>query len=57
MEESHVRVVEAGSTFGTLVDSACQVEIRGQEVFESTEEAARKNREILFELNSISGRS
>lgn len=57
MEESHVRVVEAGSTFGTLVDSACQVEIRGKEVFESTEEAARKNREILFELNSISGRS
>ncbi|MNC64499.1 hypothetical protein D3C75_1147110 [compost metagenome] len=57
MEESHVRVVEAGLTFGTLVDSACQVENRGKEAFDSTEEAARKNREILHELNSIAGRN
>ncbi|MNW66172.1 hypothetical protein D3C74_446170 [compost metagenome] len=57
MEQSHVKVIDAGLTFGTLVDSACQVEIRGQEVFKSTEEAAQKNHEVLQELNRIAGRN
>lgn len=57
MEESHVRVVEAELTFGTLVASACQVENRGKEAFESTKEASRKNQEILHELNLIAGRN
>ncbi|MNZ38067.1 putative sensory transducer protein YfmS [compost metagenome] len=56
MEESQTRVVEAGLTFGTLVASACQVENRGKEAFDSTEDAAKKNREILHELISIAGR-
>ncbi|MND86891.1 Methyl-accepting chemotaxis protein 3 [compost metagenome] len=57
MEESHVKVIDAGLTFGMLVDSACQVEIRGQEVFKSTDEAAQKNHEVLQELNRIAGRN
>lgn len=53
MEESHIRVAKADTTFETLVHSVSQVEIRGQEVYDSTEEAARKTRGVLNELNQI----
>lgn len=53
MQDSHMRVAKADSTFGSLMHSVSQVDIRGKEVFDSTEEAARKTREVLHELNEI----
>lgn len=53
MEESHARVAKADSTFEALVHSVCQVEIRGKEVFDSTEEAARKTTGVLHELDQM----
>ena len=53
MQQSHNRVGRADATFEALVGSARAVESRGQEMCQSSEEAAKRTKTVLHELQLL----